>query len=247
MLETTHSIFLLKVIKMKRAFTLIELLVVISIIALLIGILLPALGAARKTAQSVSCKSNLRQIGFALEMYVGQYDEWLPTAEPINREWPHKMHWFMNDALMDGIGINIKEDASGNIIGPESTGTILVCPSDEEPNRLHDLDVDLPYELSYAMNGTWGCGGRPDHNDQRRLGQFRNPSASMSIMEGNGKVGAEGIILYRGCPVENFRWRHHETSNTLFLDGHVTGVKEDDVPWGMQWRYDAFWCALNNK
>jgi len=60
-----------------RAFTLIELLIVIAIIAVLIGILLPALGSGRERARMVLCQSNQRQIGMAQQFYADEFDEYI--------------------------------------------------------------------------------------------------------------------------------------------------------------------------
>jgi len=67
--------------KQKNAFTLIELLVVVSIIALLVSILIPALGKAKQQAETTVCLSNMRQIGFAANFYLSDNDEFLPRGD----------------------------------------------------------------------------------------------------------------------------------------------------------------------
>jgi prepilin-type N-terminal cleavage/methylation domain-containing protein/prepilin-type processing-associated H-X9-DG protein len=63
-----------------RAFTLVELLVVIGIIALLISILLPALGKARESSHTIKCASNLRSVGQGMGMYVAEFRQTYPAA-----------------------------------------------------------------------------------------------------------------------------------------------------------------------
>ena len=74
---------------MRRAFTLIELLVVMVIIALLVGLLLPALGRAQEEARKTQCRSNMRQMGLAMIMYKTDNNGWFPAVYGVGARGLH--------------------------------------------------------------------------------------------------------------------------------------------------------------
>ena len=226
----------------RRAFTLIELLVVVAVIALLISMLLPTLSRAKENGRQSVCLANQRNLMLGIQLYVQESNDWLPAAEPPLREFPDPRHWFMNRELMMQLAIDIPTDEQGDPIGPPKDGSILICPSHVEPDLWRD-GVENPFALSYGVNGTWGLGGRPDHLEYRRVMEFPHTPNVMAFSDACGVQEAPGVVLYKGCPQENFTFRHSEQVNVAWLDGHATSITVSDIPFGMQYRYEDFWSA----
>lgn len=148
----------------KSGFTLIELLVVISIIALLVSILLPALSKAREQAKKAVCASQLHTIGISLIMYTGEYNGFFPPS--YGGFWMNELSNFTSNYIIENGGER----------------HTFYCPSNKGRDPVYggDYDPDHPWDWQHSMYYWFGVGqdtGRIVEETPENLASYGIPIA----------------------------------------------------------------------
>ena len=196
--------------KQKQYFTLIELLIVIAIIAIIAGMLLPALNKAREKAKAIQCTSNQRQIGTAVAGYVNDNKDYFPGS------LSGAAVFFKNMEPYTGI-----KDAK-SAIGVKEAG-IYQCPSDLDPNRLTNLA-----RVSYGKN-TW-CGFDQTASPLQRINKVKNPSRFIFMADSRDSRGWPVAMSGNTWPYKSSAttidaavdFRHGHEAKLIWIDFHCS-------------------------
>ena len=198
----------------RQGFTLIELLVVIAIIAILAAILFPVFARAREKARQASCQSNLKQIGLAIQMYIQDYDDTVLPARldggPEQMDWTQMVFPYINN------------------------DQIFICPSDSDPvpsvgTGGYDKSYGLNCEIHTYNEGTGGydgfAGNPLDIWPPATMSEIEEPAQLISAIDFSfNQPGAPYPSID-----DRVNWRHNETANVLFMDGHVKAMRRNQT------------------
>ena len=222
----------------REGFTLIELLVVIAIIAILAGMLLPALSKAKEKAKGISCMTNTKQLMLACHLYLGDNEDSFPTARHgggiatgASRSWV--TGWLTWDSRQDNTNIQYLIDPKYSSLAAyfSNARNIFKCPSD---NKVHPNQARLGWtQRVRSISGNirlgddtnaWGCSDFPTFT--RKMTQLNDPGPSMTwvyVDEHPDRINDAGNFTYEP---RNRKWvdlpatYHNGAAGFAFADGH---------------------------
>lgn len=230
----------------RHVFTLIELLVVISIISLLIAVLLPALAAARKSAQGIQCQSNMRQVGLVFFTYTNDYKEVVPyhqniTSSQVPNIWYSLARYLSKASYLR----NPTDNDSDTSLTTMPLNQIWVCPSRIDPPFDTDRGIvryyyynKNEYVCSDVGSQTWAAASGPSWWKKKhaiiKISDAKKPGQTFYLRDyqDNSRTSffEDDSTNYKGGGPHL-----SQTINALFLDGHVV---TSDGFWKSRWNHD---------
>lgn len=235
------------------AFTLIELLVVISIIALLLSIIVPALRKAKQSAQSIVCRNNLKTLALSNAVYAAKWDNWYVSVIDTTMTVRGEPTWNTNTEFREITGLEDASADSGFKMPKE-----YLCPGDKQSDEDYWQQAGGTYQnyVSYGYNFTdWGptsknpavwSGNIPKSNwaCRFRVSTIRSSATKIMFLDaGDWAANMSGanyklywdqdgqdIVKYRSrnmwYPVY---YRHIEGTNAAYFDGHADFQKKETL------------------
>ena len=214
---------------MKRGFTLIELLVVIAIIAILAAILFPVFAQAREKARQTQCLSNVKQIGTAIQMYAGDWDEALPSTNWLESNdglrtlgYPIGALWFQ--------GLRNPEEATkydplkttyvGGLMPYVKNAKLFSCPSDTGA----DANVKTGKRMTtYGLRHYIACLAMNAWNQAQGPGGTCLANVPVwSVPLSAFEKPAQSVIIHESVSLHGEKtWTEKSKLNCVFADGHA--------------------------